>query len=156
MLRYGTAAEWMPLRTAPDVEAIIGGLADGTLDAIATDHAPHALNSNEAAGGCALQRHRPGDRFGIAMTCLVDSGRMSLSDVILLSTSNPAGIIRNPGGHIQVGVPADLTLVDPEREWTYSVAAGKSKSRNSPFEGWKLKGVVAATIVGGRLVYRGI
>jgi dihydroorotase len=153
---YGAAAKMNPpLRTARDVEAIIGGLADGTIDAIATDHAPHAprLKARPLAeapfGIIGLET-----AFGLAMTFLVHSGRISLDDVIRLLSVNPAAIIRRPGGRLQVGAAADLTLFDPDLEWRYSVAESRSRSRNSPFDGWRLKGAVIATVVGGRIVYR--
>ncbi len=155
VLRYGTAAKMNPpLRTSDDVEATLRGLADGTIDAIATDHAPHApeLKARPLAdapfGVIGLET-----AFGLAMTHLVHTGRISLSKLIRLLSVNPAGIIGRPGGRVRVEAPADLTLLDPDREWTYSASAGRSKSRNSPFDGWKLKGAVAATVVEGRVVY---
>jgi len=156
VLRYGTGAKMNPpLRGAGDVEAILSGLADGTIDAIATDHAPHApaLKARPLAeapfGVIGLET-----AFGLAMTHLVHAGRISLSRLIRLLSVNPAGIIRRQGGHLRVDGPADLTLIDPEREWTYSVAGSRSRSRNSPFDGWKLKGAVAATVIAGRIAYR--
>ncbi|HEV2424825.1 MAG TPA: dihydroorotase [Terriglobia bacterium] len=156
VLRYGTAAKMNPpLRTAGDVEAILKGLADGTIDAIASDHAPHApeLKAKPFAdapfGVIGLET-----AFGLAMTHLVHTGAISISKLIRLLSVNPAGIIRSPGGHVRLDGPADLTLFDPEREWTYSAASGRSRSRNSPFDGWKLKGAVAATVIAGHVAYR--
>jgi dihydroorotase len=156
VLRYGTAAKMNPpLRSARDVEAILGGLADGTIDAIATDHAPHAPElkarplGEAPFGVIGLET-----AFGLAMTFLVHHGRVSLADLIRLLSVNPARIIRRPGGTLRVGAPADLTLFDPDCEWIYSAAQGRSRSRNSPFDGWKLKGVVVATVVEGRVAYR--
>lgn len=155
VLRCGTAAKMNPpLRSARDVEAIIEGLTDGTIDAIATDHAPHApeLKARPLVdapfGVIGLET-----AFGLAMTRLVHTGRIALSQLIRLLSANPAGIIRRPGGRLQVGGPADLTLIDPERAWTYSTADGHSRSRNSPFDGWKLKGAVMATVIAGRIAY---
>jgi len=156
VLRCGAAAKMNPpLRTERDVEAIFRGLADGTIDVIATDHAPHAPElkarplEDAPFGVIGLET-----AFGLAMTHLVQTGRISLADLIRLLSVNPAGIIRRPGGRIQLGGPADLTLLDPDREWTYLVAESRSRSRNSPFDGWKLKGAVEATVVAGRVAYR--
>lgn len=154
--RYGTRAKMNPpLRTAKDVEAIQVGIRDGVVDAIATDHAPHAaeLKARPMAeapfGVTGLET-----ALGLAMTQLVHFGKVTISQLIPLLTSNPARIINKPFGHITVGGLADLTLLDPDLEWTYRAAAGYSKSHNSPFDGWKLKGVVTTTIVGGRVVFQ--
>lgn len=144
-----------PLRTERDREAILAGLADGTIDAIATDHAPHApaLKSRPLAtapfGVTGLET-----ALGLALTQLVEPGRISLLRLIELLSSQPARILGKPLGRLRIGDAADITIFDPHTEWTYRVSEGKSKSRNSPFEGWKLKGVVTATIVGGKVVYR--
>jgi dihydroorotase len=145
-----------PLRSARDVEAILEGIRDGTVDAIATDHAPHApqlkmkpLATEAPFGLIGLET-----ALGLAMTQLVHSGRTSLAHLILLMSTNPARIINRPLGRLQIGGPADITVFDPNREWTYHAAQGRSKSRNSPFDGWNLKGAVAATIVAGKIVYR--
>jgi dihydroorotase len=74
--------------------------------------------------------------------------------LISLMSTNPARIVNQPYGRLSVGGPADITVFDPQLEWTYLAAEGRSKSRNSPFDGWKLKGAVIATVVGGRVVYR--
>jgi dihydroorotase len=143
-----------PLRSPFHRDALLAGLADGTIDAIATDHAPHS----------PLLKHRPLDAapFGVigletalslGITQLVESGRISLARLIELMSSSPARIINQPLGRLSTGRAADVTIFDPERTWTYHVEEGKSKSRNSPFDGWKLKGVVMATIVRGRVVY---
>jgi dihydroorotase len=155
VLRYGTAAKMNPpLRTQRDVEAILAGLPDGTIGAIATDHAPHAPELKaKPLGEAPFGVIGLETAFALAMTFLVHTGCISLADLIRLLSVNPAGIIGRPGGRVQLGGPADLTLVDPDREWTYSAAAGRSRSRNSPFDGWKLKGAVAATIVAGCIVY---
>lgn len=154
--RFGTDAKMNPpLRSAADVEALRAGLADGTVDAIATDHAPHAP---------ALKaRPFPDAPFGIigletalplAMMQLVETGRISLSHLIALLSSQPARIINQPLGRIRPGAIADLTLFDPSRQWTYNAASGRSRSRNTPFESWTLTGSVTATIVGGKVAYR--
>jgi len=94
----------------------------------------------------------------LAMTQLVHSGRISLAHLIVLMSTNPARIINpsadGPLGRLSVGGAADITVFDPNLEWTYHAAQGRSKSRNSPFDGWKLKGAATATVVAGRIVFR--
>lgn len=153
---YGTAAKMNPpLRSARDREAILAGITDGTIDAIATDHAPHSsrLKAQPLAtapfGVTGLET-----AFGLAMTQLVEPGRISLSRLVELFSTQPARILKLPGGRLRVGGPADITLFDPRQKWTYHASEGKSKSRNSPFDGWTLAGAVTATIVEGKIVYR--
>jgi len=154
--QYGTHAKMNPpLRSAKDLEAVLAGLADGTIDAIATDHAPHApeLKAKSLAeapnGVIGLET-----ALGLALTHLVHTGRISLAHLIVLMNTSPARLINQPLGRLQVGAAADITVFDPTLEWTYHAAQGRSKSRNSPFDGWQLKGAATATIVGGRIVYR--
>ncbi len=154
--RYGTHAKMNPpLRKAADVEALVAGIQDGVVDAIATDHAPHAaeLKSRPIAeapfGVTGLETS-----LGLGLKQLVHSGKITLNQLIALMTSKPARIINKPLGRIHVGGVADLTLLDPDLEWTYHAADGYSKSHNSPFDGWKFRGAVTATIVGGRTVFR--
>jgi len=148
-----------PLRSAADVEALLAGIADGTVDAIATDHAPHgpevkAKSFVEAPFGITGLE----TALGLALTQLVHTGKISLWHLVSLMSSNPARIINpsadGPLGRLQAGSPADVTVFDPNLEWTYQVAQSRSKSRNSPFDGWKLKGAPTATIVAGKIVYR--
>jgi len=144
-----------PLRTAADVEAIIAGLRDGTIDAIATDHAPHSavekdLEFDYAANGIiGLETALP------LSLKLAHDGHLSLMQVIEKFTIQPARILGLNRGRLEVGACADLTLIDLEREATIEVKAFRSKSRNSPFQGWRLKGFAALTVVAGRIVYRG-
>ncbi len=154
--RYDTKAKMNPpLRTARDVEAIHAGIREGVVDAIATDHAPHAaeLKSRPMAeapfGVIGLET-----ALGLALTRLVHPGKITIGQLILLMSSKPAHIINKPLGRITAGGVADLTLFDPDLEWTYRSADGYSKSHNSPFDGWKLKGAVTTTIVQGRTVFR--
>ncbi len=154
--RYGTHAKMNPpLRKTADVEALVAGIQDGVVDAIATDHAPHAAElksrpiSQAPFGVTGLETS-----LGLGLKQLVHSGKITLSQLIALMTSKPARIINKPLGRIQVGGVADLTLLDPDIEWTYHAAEGYSKSHNSPFDGWKFRGAVTATIVGGRTVFR--
>jgi dihydroorotase len=157
VLERGTNAKVNPpLRSAQDVEAVVAGLRDGTVDAIASDHAPHApelkakpLTSDAPFGLIGLET-----ALSLALTQLVHTGKISMWHLVSLMSANPARIVNRPYGRLSVGGPADITIFDPQFEWTYQTAAGRSKSRNSPFDGWKLKGAVVATVVGGRVVYR--
>lgn len=154
--RYGASAKMNPpLRSLADRDAVLAALADGTIDAIATDHAPHSprLKSQPLAtapfGITGLET-----ALGLAVTRLVEPGLIDLSGLIRLMSAQPARVLDLPFGRIRAGAQADLTLFNPEHEWTYRAAEGKSKSRNSPFDGWKLKGMVMATVVNGEIVYR--
>ncbi len=154
--QYGTHAKMNPpLRSAQDVEAVVKGIAEGTVECIATDHAPHAPHLKakplaEAPNGIiGLETALP-----LSLMQLVHSGRISLAHMITLLSTNPARIINKPLGRLQAGGHADITVFDPNREWTYHAAEGRSKSRNSPFDGWNLRGAVTATIVAGKVVYR--
>ncbi len=154
--KYGTHAKMNPpLRSSDDLQAILGGIADGTVDVLATDHAPHApeLKAKPLAeapfGIIGFETALP-----LALTRLVHTGKISLAHLVVLMSTNPARIIHQPLGRLQAGGVADITIFDPVREWTYRVSESRSKSRNSPFDGWKLKGTVIATIVAGKVVFR--
>ena len=143
-----------PLREAADRDAMLQGLADGSVDVIATDHAPHHYDEKRVEFD-----HAP---FGITgletavSLCfdrLVHSGVISIARLVELLSVNPARILRLPGGALSEGAPADLTILAPDLQVTVSVARMRSKSKNTPFDGWALRGGVAATIVGGRTVY---
>jgi dihydroorotase len=143
-----------PLRAAADRDEMLQGLADGSVDVIATDHAPHHYDEKRVEFD-----HAP---FGITgletavSLCfdrLVHSGRVSLTRLIELLSVNPARILRVPGGSLAEGAPADVTILAPDLPVTVSVARMRSRSKNSPFDGWSLRGGVAATLVGGRTVY---
>jgi dihydroorotase len=143
-----------PLREAADRDAMLQGIADGSVDAIATDHAPHHYDEKQVEFD-----HAP---FGITgletavSLCfdrLVHPGIVTLSRLVELLAVNPARILRVPGGSLGEGAPADITILAPDLAVTVSVAAMRSKSKNTPFNGWALRGGVAATIVGGRAVY---
>jgi dihydroorotase len=143
-----------PLRTAKDVAAVIAGLKDGTLDVIATDHAPQTaiekdMEFDYAANGII------GLETALPLTLrLVHEGSLTLMTAIEKLTLQPARILRLDKGRLRVGVDADLTLIDLAREQTVDVTQFKSKSRNSPFQGWRLKGLPILTLVGGRIVHR--
>ena len=144
-----------PLRTEDDVEALIEGLADGTIDCIATDHAPH--NPNEKMlefdrapfGITGLET-----ALGVSLTRLFHTGKITLNRLVELLTINAARIINKPLGTLSIGAAADVTLFSTEAEWVYDVNQTKSRSRNCPFHGMKLKGQVAGTVVAGKVVYR--
>lgn len=143
-----------PLRREKDVQAIIEGLRDGTLDAIATDHAPQSAVEKDvefeyAANGII------GLETALPLTLkLVHEGHLSLMKVIETLTLQPARILGLDKGRLRVNGDADLTLIDLDREHTVERSQFRSKSRNSPFQGWKLKGLAIMTIVSGRIAYR--
>jgi dihydroorotase len=142
-----------PLRTREDVLGVIEGLADGTIDAIATDHAPHAPDEKawpiaEAPFGVVgLETALP---LALALTA---NGRVSLPHVIALLTSKPAAVMGIDRGSLRVGSVADVTIIDPDAEWVVDPASFRSKSRNTPFAGWKMRGRVVKTLVSGKVVY---
>jgi dihydroorotase len=142
-----------PLRSEEDRAALTEGVRDGTIDAIATDHAPHHLDEKmleydrAPSGVVGLET-----ALGLALTVLHHSGNVSLSRIIEMLTVGPARVFSLPGGTLAVGSPADITLIDPDREWTVEPKRFKSKSRNTPFAGWKLRGLVVETLVAGRIV----
>jgi len=142
-----------PLRSRKDVDAIKVGLKDGTIDAIATDHAPHADFEKQREfdyapfGIVGLET-----AWGLALT-LVDEGTLSVEQVVALLTVQPARAFGLPKGTLAVGADADVTIVDPEAQWVVEPELFRSKGRNTPFAGWKLKGRVVTTIVSGRVVY---
>lgn len=141
-----------PLRTRADVEAIVEGLKDGTLEVIATDHAPHAPEKkmrelDQAPNGIiGLETLLP-----ICVTALIEPGHLSWPQLIEKLTRNPARVLSIDRGTLRPGVDADVTIIDPTAEWVIDPAAFRSKSRNCPFAGWKVRGKVHAVIVGGEL-----
>src|SRR6185436_2672228 len=144
-----------PLRSEEHLEAIIEAVKDGTIDAIATDHAPHhadekALEYDRAPFGITGLE----TAIGLAFNELVHKGVIGLERLVELHATNPAKIFRLEGrGTLTPGSVADVTIIDPEMTWTYRNAESRSKSRNSPFDGWEFTGRAVATIVGGRLVF---
>jgi dihydroorotase len=144
-----------PLRTAQDREALIDGLADGTIEVISSDHAPHCDYEKEVEFDYAP--------FGIvgfetelalSLMQLCHSRKMGLSDLIAKFTTGPARLLRlRNKGHLSIGADGDLTVFDPARDWVFDVGASASKSRNSPFGGWRLKGKASATIVNGEIAW---
>ena len=145
-----------PLRSAPDREALLAALLDGAIDAIATDHAPHAAHEKNVEfdrapfGIIGLET-----ALALAMTRLVREKNMPLRRLVELLSTNPARIMNLRGrGSFAPGSHADVVLFDPKKRWTYQASQSLSKSRNTPFDGWTLTGKVVATIVSGNFVYR--
>jgi dihydroorotase len=149
---YNTMAKMNPpLRTADDVAAIKQGLKDGVIDVIATDHAPHAMDEKSgefdyASFGVVGLETAVGLSFKLVL-----EGTLTLNDVVSKMSSNPARILKLNKGTLSVGADADITIIDPNIEWTVDSAQFKSKSKNTPFNDWKLKGIAVQTIVGGRI-----
>src|SRR3954469_15695030 len=155
-IRYDTNVKMNPpLREAADRDAMLAGIVDGTVDAIATDHAPHHADEKLVEFDRAP--------FGIVglETCvplvfehLVHAGRIGVRRAGVLLSPNPARVFRLPGGTLAEGGLADITVLAPDAPVTIRAAALKSKSKNTPFDGWQLRGAVVATLVDGRIVYR--
>jgi dihydroorotase len=145
-----------PLRSAADIEAIIVALADGTVDAIATDHAPHAKHEKEVE----FERASFGitgveTALALSITHLYGKHKISLTRIVELFTSGPAHVFDLTGrGTLSRGSFADVTIFDPKKRWTFEAAKSLSLSRNTPFDGWQFTGKVVGTIVGGNFVYR--
>jgi dihydroorotase len=154
---YRTEAKMNPpLRSPADRDAVQQGLKDGTLDMVATDHAPHHYDEKEAAfadapnGIVGLETS-----LGLVYGHLVEGGLIDLPTMVDRMSVAPARVFNLPGGTLKVGSPADVTIFDPNGEWEVDPSTFLSKSRNTPFTGWKLKGKPCYTIVGGRLVWEG-
>ncbi|MFN0141026.1 MAG: dihydroorotase [Pyrinomonadaceae bacterium] len=145
-----------PLRSEEHLEAVIEGIKDGTIDAIATDHAPHhadekALEYDRAPMGITGLE----TAIGLAFNELVHKGVIDLERLVKMCSTNPAHIFKLQGrGTLTPGSIADVTIIDPNLAWTYTNAESRSKSRNSPFDGWTFDGRAVATIVSGKIVYR--
>lgn len=142
-----------PLRTAADVQAIIEGLQDGTLDAIATDHAPHTPEDKadfEKAPNGSIGMETS---LAVGVTYLVKPGLLSFSQLIEKMSANPAKLLGIPAGTLAVGAPADIALVDLNREWTVDANRLHGKSKNTPFKGMTLTGKVVKTFLGGEVVF---
>jgi dihydroorotase len=144
-----------PLRTKRDVEVLLEALIDGTIDCIATDHAPHAASEKEgeydlaAFGIVGLET-----AVGLMLDRLVKPGALPLATLVARLSRDPARLLGLPGGSLAAGAPADVTILDLEAGWTIDPARFQSKSRNSPFGGWAITGRPWKTIVGGRIVWQ--
>lgn len=143
-----------PVRSARDREAILEGLTDGTLEIIASDHAPHCDFEKEVEfdyapfGVTGLETE-----LALSLMQLHHSGRLGLAALLAKFTSAPAALLKLKKGTLSVGADADVTVIDPDREWVFDKASTASKSLNSPFYGWRLKGKAVATMVGGKKVW---
>jgi len=143
-----------PLRTIKDVTAIREGLNDGTIDAIASDHAPHAMTDKEvefefAASGIT------GLETSLALGLrLVDDGIMTLSQLFFKMSTNPARILNIPKGTLKIGADADITVIDLDKHWTVDRNGLRSKGKNTPFDGWNMKGKAIMTIMGGEIKFQ--
>jgi len=145
-----------PLRSAADREAILAALADGTVDAIATDHAPHASHEKQMEferapfGITGLET-----ALGLAISELHGKHKLPIGRIVELFTAGPARVLNlRSRGSLTVGNRADVTIFDPKKRWTFDAEESLSKARNTPFGGWQLTGKVIATVVGGRVVHR--
>lgn len=138
-----------PLRSKKDVETVQEALSSGLIDAIASDHAPHSEEDKNAGvpGLIGLET-----TLGLILTKFVKPGIISLKDAIKKMSTNPAGIFELPGGTLEVGMPANITVIDLNKKWTVDTTKFESKSRNCPFEGWQLEGKAVMTIVNGSIV----
>jgi len=146
-----------PLREEADRDAMLEGIADGTVDVIATDHAPHhgdekLVEFDRAPFGITgLETAVP-----LVFDRLVHAGRISVSRAVELLSTNPARVLNLPGGSLAESDPADIVVLDPDRSVTIDAAQQRTRSRNTPFNGWELRGAVALTLVGGRIVHRAV
>jgi dihydroorotase len=144
-----------PLRTAADMAALKRGLADGAVDCLVSDHAPHGIEEKELEfprapfGVIGLETS-----LAVLIQTLIDGKVMDWPQLIGAMTVKPAGVLSLPKGTLAVGADADVTVIDPAREWTVEPDKFRSKSRNTPFAGWKLRGRATTTIVGGVVKYR--
>jgi len=153
---YNTDAKMSPpLRSKNDMEAVRQGLKDGTIDAIATDHAPHSTIEKHVEFDCAANGIIGLETLLPLTLRLVDDGVLTLPEAVLKLSVNPARIIGVEGGTLEKGAPADITVFDSESEYVLDRRLMKSKSKNTPFHGWKLRGRTAYTIVDGKTVYKG-
>jgi dihydroorotase len=145
-----------PLRSKADVDAILDGIADGTLSILCSDHAPHAEFEKEVEfdqapfGIVGLETE-----LGLFIDLLIHKHRKTdIKRLIEMYTAEPATLLKLDAGTLSVGVTADVTLIDPDLEWTVKIDQFQSASRNSPFDGWKLKGRAVRTIIGGKTIWQ--
>ncbi len=144
-----------PMRTEKDRQAVLAGLADGTIDVIATDHAPHHyedknVDFSAAANGISGLE----SAFALSYTYLVDSGVITLDKLIELMSQKPAKLLGLESGNLKVGGLADITLVDLNKIYKIDAKTFRSKGKNTPFDGWEVKGKVCATVVEGKIKYK--
>jgi dihydroorotase len=153
---YGTNFKMKPpLRSEADRQALISGLKSGLIDAIASDHAPHSIEEKDQEfevapfGVIGLET-----TLGVACEHLLHAGLLELTDLVRLLSTNPARILGLPLGTLKPGTAADITMFDPGRRWVVDSNSLLSKSSNTPFEGWEVRGRAVNTMVAGRLVLR--
>ena len=145
-----------PLRTAPDVAAVQAGLCDGTIDVIASDHAPHHVSEKERE-----YTEAPFGMIGLETSVglslrLYHEGLLPLPPLIAMYTTHPARVLGVPHGTLRVGSVADVTIVDPDYDMLVEAANLRSRSKNSPFLGWRLRGAAVLTMVGGEVIFERI
>jgi dihydroorotase len=152
---YNTNAKMNPpLRSAEDRDAVLQGIADGTVDAIATDHAPHHIDEKNVEFNLAMNGI-VGLETALPLTLrLVDNGLIDLPKAVALLTCGPADVLGLPVGRLEEGCAADVTVIDPELLWTVEAEKLASKSKNTPFGGWQMKGAALYTIVGGKVAFK--
>ncbi len=144
-----------PLRSKEDQQALWEGLLDGTIDFIATDHAPHSIDEKAKGfvdapfGIVGLET-----AFSLLYTNLVETGKISLNQLVEWMTNKPAGVFALPYGTLEIGSPADLTVIDLEKETVIDKETFCSKGKNTPFQGWKVKGIPVLTLAAGNVVYK--
>lgn len=153
---YNTYAKMNPpLRSESDVKAVIQGLKDGTIDVIASDHAPHTVEEKNVEFALAANGVSGIETMlGLVISELVETKELTLAEAIAKMTINPAVILGIQKGQIKQGADADLTIVDLSKDWVVDSSRFISKGRNTPFNGWRLKGKVVHTIVGGRFIVK--
>ncbi|HVN87029.1 MAG TPA: dihydroorotase [Candidatus Binatia bacterium] len=152
---YNTNAKMNPpLRCESDVAAVRAGIRDGTLDVIASDHAPHHRDEKDVEFDAALNGIVGLETALPLALRLIAEADIPIDTLIRAMSTNPARILGVPGGSLSVGAPADIAIIDPKRRWRVDPAVFASKSRNTPFGGWEMEGQAVATIVGGRVVHR--
>jgi dihydroorotase len=154
---YDTHAKMNPpLRAEADRRAMLEGIIEGAVDSIATDHAPHAAHEKEQE----FERSPNGitgleTALGLTMAVLHGKHKLPLSRIIALLSTQPAAVLNLKGrGSLAVGSFGDVVIFDPKKHWTFHASASKSKSKNTPFDGWSMLGSVVATISEGRIAYR--
>ena len=144
-----------PLRSRADVEACLAAVGDGTIDCLVSDHAPHGRQDKEHEfqdapfGIIGLETS-----LALFIKALIDSRIIDWPQLVTAMSTRPAALLKVAGGSLRVGAPADVTIIDPEREWTVDAERMHSKSRNTPFNGWNLRGQAVATLVDGQFRYR--
>jgi dihydroorotase len=152
---YNTNAKMNPpLREAADVAAIKAGLKDGTIDAIATDHAPHHLDEKDVEFDAAMNGIIGLETSLPLSLKLVEEGVLTLDQLIEKMSCNPSNILGLSRGSLKTGSIADITVIDPAAQWTVESDKLASKSKNSPFLGWNVTGVAACTVLAGRVVHK--